>query len=65
MFPNCAEGLVARLWCYWEVVEPLGMQLSGRKLGHWALEGDIWSPSSYLPPPTLFVFALSKKPSPS
>lgn len=30
-----AEGLVASPWHYWEVVEPLELEPSGRKPSHW------------------------------
>jgi hypothetical protein len=40
-----AKGMVPSPWYYWEVVEPLEVVHSRRKLGHWesALEGAIGS----------------------
>lgn len=39
--PPHARGLVASLWCYGKVVEPLGCGPGGRMLGHWVgLEGN-------------------------
>jgi hypothetical protein len=52
VFPKglCVKDLLTSLWPYWEVVDPLAVGLSGRKLGHWwhALEGDIETLASSL-----------------
>jgi hypothetical protein len=44
-----AKGLVANLWCYWEVVEPVGGRAYGKKVGHWehALEGASGTPGPF------------------
>lgn len=34
MFPkdSCVENLISSLWCYWEVVEPLGGGIKGQEI---------------------------------
>jgi hypothetical protein len=33
MYRPCVDGLVTSLWQFWEVVETLGGEAEGRKLG--------------------------------
>jgi hypothetical protein len=44
------EVLGSRLWHYWDILESLGSELSGRKLDHWGvpLRGELrLYPSSF------------------